>query len=418
MKEREHEGMRNEENISRSEEEENKEEHSITSINKEIDKMKRGLTSIIEEQDFDQLLKSGKTLRIKLGIDPTASLIHLGHLVLIFKLREFQEIGHEVCLIIGDFTAQIGDPSGRTSLRPKLSEHEVKENAKEILRKVKRFLIEERTRVYFNSEWFKSIGTTKLFELFSKGTVAQIIAREDFKKRMQEKSPIFVHEFLYPFLQAYDSVVVRADIELGGSDQLFNLLFAREIMKEYGLPPEVCITTPILEGTDGKLKMSKSYGNYITPDEAPEDIYGKLMGVDDELIFKYAELLGGYENNELDELKKIHRFEAKTQIAFKITARLKGEKEALRAKEWFNKVIREKEIPEEIPQIYAKEGEILQKVLKEAGVVSSVSEATRLTESGGIYINGEKVKEKFFELKKGEYKIRVGKTRFLKLIVK
>ncbi|MFZ8802926.1 MAG: tyrosine--tRNA ligase, partial [Candidatus Calescibacterium sp.] len=369
-------------------------------------------------QDFDQLLKSGKTLRIKLGIDPTASLIHLGHLVLIFKLREFQEIGHEVCLIIGDFTAQIGDPSGRTSLRPKLSEHEVKENAKEILRKVKRFLIEERTRVYFNSEWFKSIGTTKLFELFSKGTVAQIIAREDFKKRMQEKSPIFVHEFLYPFLQAYDSVVVRADIELGGSDQLFNLLFAREIMKEYGLPPEVCITTPILEGTDGKLKMSKSYGNYITPDEAPEDIYGKLMGVDDELIFKYAELLGGYENNELDELKKIHRFEAKTQIAFKITARLKGEKEALRAKEWFNKVIREKEIPEEIPQIYAKEGEILQKVLKEAGVVSSVSEATRLTESGGIYINGEKVKEKFFELKKGEYKIRVGKTRFLKLIVK
>ena len=195
MKEQEHEGMRNEENISRLEEEENKEEHSITSINKEIDKIKRGLTSIIEEQDFDQLLKSGKTLRIKLGIDPTASLIHLGHLVLIFKLREFQEIGHEVCLIIGDFTAQIGDPSGRTSLRPKLSEHDVKENAKEILTKVKRFLIEERTRVYFNSEWFKSIGTTKLFELFSKGTVAQIIAREDFKKRMQEKSPIYVHEF-------------------------------------------------------------------------------------------------------------------------------------------------------------------------------------------------------------------------------
>jgi tyrosyl-tRNA synthetase len=419
MKEREHEGMRDEGNISRLEgEEKNKQEHSITSINKGIDKIKRGLTSIIEEQDFDQLLKSGKTLRIKLGIDPTASLIHLGHLVLIFKLREFQEIGHEVCLIIGDFTAQIGDPSGRTSLRPKLSEHDVKENAKEILRKVKRFLIEERTRVYFNSEWFKSIGATKLFELFSKGTVAQIIAREDFKKRMHEKSPIFVHEFLYPFLQAYDSVVVRADIELGGSDQLFNLLFAREIMKEYGLPPEVCITTPILEGTDGKLKMSKSYHNYITPDEPAEDIYGKLMGVDDELIFKYAELLCGYENDELDELKKIHRFEAKTQIAFKITARLKGEKEALRAKEWFNKVIREKEIPEEIPQIYAKEGEILQKVLKEAGVVSSVSEATRLTESGGIYINGEKVKEKFFELKKGEYKIRVGKTKFLKLIVK
>jgi tyrosyl-tRNA synthetase len=326
-------------------------------------------------------------------------------------------MGHEVCLIIGDFTAQIGDPSGRTTLRPKLSEEEVKENAKEILKKVMRFLIEERTRVYFNSEWFKSMSTTKLFELFSKATVAQIIAREDFKKRMQEKAPIFVHEFLYPFLQAYDSVVVKADIELGGSDQLFNLIFARQIMKEYGLPPEVCITTPILEGTDGKLKMSKSYGNCITPDEPAEDIFGKLMGIDDMLIFKYAELLGGYSQKELEELKKIPRFEAKTQIAYKITARLKGEKEAMRAKDWFDKVIREREMPDEIPQIRAKEGSILQKVLKESGIVSSVSEAMRLTESGGIYINGERIKEKFFELKKGEYKVRVGKTKFVKIIV-
>jgi tyrosyl-tRNA synthetase len=382
-----------------------------------LEKIKRGLISIVEEEELEKLLKSGRTLRVKLGIDPTASLIHLGHLVLIFKLREFQEMGHEVCLIIGDFTAQIGDPSGRTTLRPKLSEEEVKENANEILKKVMRFLIEERTRVYFNSEWFKSMSTTELFELFSKATVAQIIAREDFKKRMQEKAPIFVHEFLYPFLQAYDSVVVKADIELGGSDQLFNLIFARQIMKEYGLPPEVCITTPILEGTDGKLKMSKSYGNYITPDEPAEDIFGKLMGIDDMLIFKYAELLGGYEQKELEDLKKIPRFEAKTQIAYKITARLKGEKEAMRAKDWFDKVIREKEMPDEIPQIHAKEGSILQKVLKESGIVSSVSEAMRLTESGGIYINGERIKEKFFELKKGEYKVRVGKTRFVKIVV-
>jgi tyrosyl-tRNA synthetase len=382
-----------------------------------LEKIKRGLISVVEEEELEKLLKSGRTLRVKLGIDPTASLIHLGHLVLIFKLREFQEMGHEVCLIIGDFTAQIGDPSGRTTLRPKLSEEEVKENAKEILKKVMRFLIEERTRVYFNSEWFKSMSTTELFELFSKATVAQIIAREDFKKRMQEKVPIFVHEFLYPFLQAYDSVVVKADIELGGSDQLFNLIFARQIMKEYGLPPEVCITTPILEGTDGKLKMSKSYGNYITPDEPAEDIFGKLMGIDDVLIFKYAELLGGYEQKELEELKKIPRFEAKNQIAYKITVRLKGEKEAMRAKDWFDKVIREREMPDKIPQIHAKEGSILQKVLKEAGIVSSVSEAMRLTESGGIYINGERIKEKFFELKKGEYKVRVGKTRFVKIVV-
>jgi tyrosyl-tRNA synthetase len=382
-----------------------------------LEKIKRGLISIVEEEELEKLLKSGRTLRVKLGIDPTASLIHLGHLVLIFKLREFQEMGHEVCLIIGDFTAQIGDPSGRTTLRPKLSEEEVKENAKEILKKVMKFLIEEKTKVYFNSEWFKSMSTTELFELFSKATVAQIIAREDFKKRMQEKAPIFVHEFLYPFLQAYDSVVVKADIELGGSDQLFNLIFARQIMKEYGLPPEVCITTPILEGTDGKLKMSKSYGNYITPDEPAEDIFGKLMGIDDVLIFKYAELLGGYEQKELEELKKIPRFKAKTQIAYKITARLKGEKEAMKAKEWFDKVIREREMPDEIPQIHAKEGSILQKVLKESGIVSSVSEAIRLTESGGIYINGERIKEKFFELKKGEYKVRVGKTRFVKIVV-
>jgi tyrosyl-tRNA synthetase len=382
-------------------------------------RLKRNLTNIIEEKEFDELLDSGRELRIKLGIDPTASLIHLGHLVLFFKLREFQEEGHIVCLIIGDFTAQIGDPSGRLSARPKMKKEEVRENSKNILEKCTNFLIKEKTKVYYNSEWFESMSASELFELFSKSTVAKIISRDDFKKRMEQNEPLFVHEFLYPFLQAYDSVVVRADIELGGNDQLFNLLLGREIMREYGLKPQVCITTPILEGLDGKLKMSKTYGNYISPDEKAEDIFGKLMGVDDNLIFKYAKLLGRYESDEeIEDLKKLHPFEAKTQIAFRITKILKGEEEAKRSLDWFNKVIREREIPEDIPEIEANEGDILQKVLKEKGFIKSVSEAIRITESGGIYVNGEQIKEKFFQLKKGEYKVRIGKTKFVKVKVK
>ena len=383
-----------------------------------IKRIKRGLTHIIEEDEFDEVIKGKRKLRVKLGIDPTASLIHIGHLVLLFKLRDFQEAGHEVCLIMGDFTATIGDPSERMSARPKMSKEEVSRNAKVILEKCMRFLIKEKTRVYFNSTWLGSLTSYQLFELFSKGTVAKLLTRDDFKKRLEEGRALYVHEFLYPFLQAYDSVVVRADVELGGNDQLFNLMLGREIMRSFGLPPQICITTPLIEGLDGKLKMSKTYGNYISVDEKPEDVYGKLMGIPDELTPKYAELLCRFDEDELRKIKELHPFEAKSKVAFRITELLCGRKKAEEAKEWFDRVIRKREIPDISQEVEAKEGDILQKVLKSAGVVKSVSEAVRLTESGGLYINGERVQDRFFELKKGEYNVRVGKTKFIRIKVK
>lgn len=385
--------------------------------NRMIEKLKSGLTNIVEEKELDEVLSSGRKLRVKFGIDPTASMVHLGHLVIIFKLREFQELGHDVYLIIGDFTATIGDPSGRISLRPKLSYDEVKNNAKIILEKCKRFLIEERTKVVFNSEWFSSMSMTRFFELVSRATVSQILSRDDFRDRLEKKAPIYAHEFLYPFLQAYDSVMVRADIEIGGNDQLFNLLLGREIMRSFGLEPQVCITTPLLEGLDGKLKMSKTYGNYIAVDEEPEAIYGKLMGVSDELIVKYGKLIAGMDEEEIQNLRKEHPFRMKEKIAYRITEILKGPDMAKKAKDWFDRIIRAREIPEQIPEFKAKEGTILQKYLKEIGFVKSVSEAIRLTESGGIYVNGEQIKERLYELKKGEYVVRVGKIKFLKIIV-
>ncbi len=387
--------------------------------NNKVYKLRRGLLNIVEEDEFYELIESGRKLRVKLGIDPTAELIHLGHLVLLFKLRDFQEVGHEVCLIIGDFTATVGDPSGRTSARPPLSHEEAKRNANKILEKCTGFLIKERTKIYFNSTWLGSMRSHELFDLISRATVAQLISREDFKKRIEEGKPLFIHEFIYPFLQAYDSIAVRADIELGGHDQLFNLIFARDIMRSFALKPQVCITTPIIEGLDGKLKMSKTYGNYISVDEKAEDIYGKLMGIPDELIGKYAELICRFDEEELEELKKIHPFEAKSRVAYTITKILRGKDEADRAREWFDRVIREREIPQkDIEQFDAQEGEILQKFLKKIGALKSISEAVRLTEAGGIYVNGERIKEKFFELKKGEYIVRVGKIKFIRIVVR
>lgn len=380
-------------------------------------RIKRNLTNIIDEKELDELLESGRKLRVKFGIDPTAPLIHIGHLVILRKLRDFQELGHEVCLVIGDFTATIGDPSGRTSTRPKMSYDEVLKNSHFILEKCMRFLDKERTKVFFNSEWFSSMELPRFFELLSRATVSQTISRDDFRERLEKKSPIYTHEFIYPFLQAYDSVVIRANIEIGGNDQLFNLLLGRDIMRCYGLPPQVCITTPILEGLDGKLKMSKSYNNYISVDDEPEGIYGKLMGVKDELIIKYGKLICGYDDDEIAEMQKLHPFKMKETIALRITEILRGKEMAERAKSWFDRIIRARETPENVPQFKAKKGTILQKFLKEIGYVKSVSEAIRLTDSGGLYVNGEPVKDRLYELKAGEYDVRVGKVKFLRIIV-
>lgn len=381
-------------------------------------KIKRKTVNIIEEDQLEDLLSSKRKLRIKIGIDPTAPLVHLGHLVLLLKIREFQELGHQACIIVGDFTAKVGDPSGRSSLRPKLTDEEVKGNAKIIIEKFVRFLDKDKTQIYFNSDWLSPMTLQQILDLSSRVTVSQILGRDDFRKRQEEGKPLYVHESLYPLLQAYDSVVIRADIELGGTDQLFNLLLGREIMRDFGLPPQVCITLPLLEGLDGKLKMSKSYENYVSVDEEAEDIYGKIMGIPDKITLKYAELLCNFEESELEELKRIHPFEAKSKVAFRITEILKGKDEAEKARQWFNKVIRMRNVPDEMPEFEVSQGTILQKILKELGVVKSVSEATRLTESGGIYINGEQIKEKLYQLKKGEHIVRVGKTKFIRLKVK
>lgn len=384
---------------------------------KELEKIKRNLTRIIEERELDELIKSDKKLRIKFGIDPTASLIHIGHLVILFKLKEFQELGHDVCLVIGDFTATIGDPSGRNTTRPIMSYEETRKNAQIILEKCFRFLVREKTKIFFNSDWFSPMNLPKFFEIISRTTISQIISREDFKERMENKIPIYTHEFLYPVLQAYDSIIIKADIEIGGNDQLFNLVLGRDIMRSYGLKPQVCITTPILEGLDGKLKMSKSYNNYISVDEEPESIYGKLMGVSDDRIIKYGKILANFDDNQIDEMRKEHAFKMKEKIVYTITEILKSKEMAEKAKTWFDKIIRSREIPENISEFKTKEGTILQKFIKEIGFVKSVSEAIRLTESGGIYVNGEPIKERMYELKKGQYNVRIGKIKFLRIIV-
>lgn len=388
-----------------------------------LQEVKRGCFKIVEEGELEDRLKKGK-LRVKFGIDPTSSMLHLGHLVLFLKARDFQKLGHKIILIIGDFTAMVGDPSGRTALRPALTREEVEKNAKAILSNIFRFIDREKCEVLRNSEWFSRMSLSEFFPLLSKVTVSRIISREEFKVRLSEGKPLFAHEFLYPVLQGYDSVVTKADVEIGGHDQLFNLIFARDIMRLYSLKPQVCLTVPLLEGTDGKLKMSKTYGNYIGLDETPEDVFGKLMGIPDTLISKYFVLVGGMQDEEAGKLEedleagRIHPFKAKQELAFKITSILHGEDEAKYAEEWFNRVIRERKLPDELPstEIDVENG-WLPKVLKEAGLTKSTSEALRLITHGGVFVDGLRITDKDFKLSPGTHHVRVGKTRFMRVIL-
>lgn len=380
-----------------------------------LEKIKRGIEEIILEDELIEKIKTKKPLRIKFGADPTAPDIHLGHTVILRNLRQFQELGHKVIFIIGDFTARIGDPSGRDITRKPLTQKEVEENAKTYQQQVFKILDKDKTEVVFNSQWLDKLTPQEIMKLSSYYTVARMLERDDFNKRYKEGKEITIVEFLYPLLQGYDSVVVKADVELGGTDQKFNLLVARELQRDYGQQPQVVITMPLLEGTDGVRKMSKSYGNYIGVLDSSKEMFGKLMSIPDNLMPKYFELLT---NISLNEIKSLHPKEAKKLLAREIIKYYYSEDEAKNQDEEFERIFRDKELPEEIPEFkvnYTSIGLIDAIVLSNSA--PSKSEARRLIVQGGVKIDQQKVEEIDFEVDLTSPKIlQVGKKRFVKLI--
>lgn len=379
-----------------------------------LEEIKRGIEEIILEDELIEKFKTRRHLRIKFGADPTAPDIHLGHTVILRNLRQFQELGHKVIFIIGDFTARIGDPSGRDITRKPLTQEEVEQNAKTYQQQVFKILDKDKTEVVFNSQWLDKLTPQEIMKLSSCYTVARMLERDDFNKRYKEGKEITIVEFLYPLLQGYDSVVVKADVELGGTDQKFNLLVARELQRDYGQQPQVVITMPLLEGTDGVRKMSKSYGNYIGVFDSSKEMFGKLMSIPDNLMPKYFELLT---NISLNEIKSLHPKEAKKLLAREIIKYYYSEDEAKNQDEEFERIFRDKELPEEIPEFkvnYTSIGLIDAIVLSNSA--PSKSEARRLIVQGGVKIDQQKVEEIDFEIDLTSPKIlQVGKKRFVKL---
>jgi len=393
---------------------------------KQLEVIKRNSSDIISIDEFLKKLtrsfETGKPLRVKAGFDPTAPDLHLGHTVLIQKLKEFQDLGHHVLLLIGDFTGMIGDPTGRNETRKPLTREEVLKNADTYKEQVFKILDKTKTEVVFNSEWMDKVSSVELIGIAAKFTVARMLERDDFTKRYREGRPIAIHEFLYPLVQGYDSVVLKSDVELGGTDQLFNLLVGRTLQKESGQEPQVILTMPILEGTDGDRKMSKSLGNYIGITEPAKEIFGKVMSISDELMLRYYSLLSGASLERIEDIKKgaVHPKEAKEALAFELTLRFHGETEAEKAKEGFKNLFVKKETPDDVEEAVVKaEGEKmwLPKVMVEAGAVKSTSEAQRLIEQGGVKINGDKVTDKKTEVSTKEpLLIQAGKRVFKKVV--
>jgi tyrosyl-tRNA synthetase len=406
------------------------------SIEKEIEIIKRGAVDLVTEEELREKLirsrKENKPLRIKLGLDPTAPDLHLGHTVVLQKLKQFQDLGHTAIFLIGDFTGMIGDPTGRIETRPALTKEELLKNAETYKAQVFKILDPEKTEVRFNSEWFEAMSASDMVKLCAKYTVARMMEREDFKNRFENNLPISIHEFLYPLVQAYDSVALNADVELGGHDQIFNLYVGREIQRAYGQESQVIVTVPLLEGIDGVNKMSKSYGNYVGIDEPPDVMFGKLMSISDELMLKYYELLSDISIEELNLLKegikegKIHPKHAKINLAKEIVSRFHGKEKAEKAYMNFEKIHKEKQIPDNLPVIYLK-GKVdkiqVAPFLKEAGLVSSSSEGRRLLLQGGIKVSyGEagvlqKLKDEWISVGNfNQVVFKVGKRKFLKVV--
>ncbi|MGA8141574.1 MAG: tyrosine--tRNA ligase, partial [Desulfobaccales bacterium] len=356
------------------------------------------------------------------GFDPTAPDLHLGHTVLIQKLKHFQDLGHQVIFLIGDFTGLIGDPSGKSETRPPLTEAEVKANAATYERQIFKILDPKKTLIDFNSRWMKQMSAQDLIKLAARHTVARMLEREDFHKRYNSQTPISIHEFLYPLIQGYDSVALKADVELGGTDQTFNLLVGRDLQREYGQQPQVVITLPLLEGLDGVQKMSKSLGNYVGIDEAPGVMFGKIMSISDPLMLRYFELLTDIAPGELARLQedldqgRQHPRQVKEELALELVGRYHGKEAALEASRQFARIFRDKGLPEEIEEVDLKAAGLklwLPKAMVDAGLAAGTSEARRLITQGGVQVDGEKVTDANLELAAGNsYLLKVGKRRF------
>lgn len=397
-------------------------------VKRQFEIIKQGAVEIIEEEDLIKKLEfsiSTKTpLRVKVGFDPSAPDLHLGHTILLNKMRQFQKLGHQVIFLIGDFTGMIGDPSGRSETRPALTREQVLQNAQTYKKQVFKILDPDKTEIRFNSEWMDKMSAGDLVRLSAKYTVARMLERDDFAKRFKENLPIAVHEFLYPLAQAYDSVALKADIELGGTDQKFNLVLGRHIQRCYNMSPQVCITFPLLVGIDGTQKMSKSLGNAVGIDEPPREIFGKLMRIPDEIMISYYELLTDLTPSEIEELKdgmasgRLHPMEVKKQLAFMMVERFWGTDAAKQAREEFERVFSKGGLPDEIPEITLpkrEEGWDLASAMLAAKIVSSRAEAKRAIQQGGVSLNGEKVNDFLLKLQAGEHLIRLGKRRVVKV---
>lgn len=392
--------------------------------------IKSGVFEIKPEELLIKKLKRDEPLNIKLGVDPTAPDIHIGHAVPLRKLRAFQDLGHHVTLIIGDGTALIGDPSGRNSTRPQLTSEQVAANAQTYVNQAFKILDPEKTTLHHNSEWLLSMGLEDILKVTGLFTVARILERDDFSKRYNGNLPIGVHEFLYPIMQAYDSVMIKADVELGGTDQLFNLMAGRELMEKMGMEPQVCLTLPLLEGTDGVRKMSKSYGNYVGLTDEPADMFGKVMSIPDEIMVKYFRLASALSVDEIDSIEaglaagELHPNKVKRQLAANIVAAYHGQDAAQAAEEQFDRVFKNHAAPEDIPEFAADltpndEGKVyLAKLVADAGLAKSAGEARRLIDGGGVKVNGAAVPAKEYNVDPSMLSgavLQVGKRKFVRL---
>ncbi|MEK6589903.1 MAG: tyrosine--tRNA ligase [Nitrospinota bacterium] len=402
----------------------------MKNITEQIEIIKRGAVEILTEdglvKKLEKSISTGIPLKVKAGFDPNAPDIHLGHTVLIQKMKQFQELGHEVIFLIGDFTAMIGDPTGRSETRKPLSKDAVIKNSLTYQKQIFKILDEKKTMVVFNSQWMDKVSAVSLIELAAKYTVARLLERDDFSKRFKSQHPIGIHEFLYPLIQGYDSVILRADIELGGTDQKFNLLVGRELQRDYGQGQQVVITVPILEGTDGVQKMSKSLGNYIGIMEPPKEMFGKIMSISDDLMMRYYELLSDITVDELRGLKEgmengsLHPLELKKRLAREIVKRFHSDVEANESQREFEKVFSQRGLPDEIPVVKIKwKGDEmwLPHIIHESAATESTSMAIRLIEQGAVSVDGMRIVDRDCKLKGDrEYVIKVGKKRFIKVV--
>jgi len=395
-------------------------------IDEQLEQIRRGADEILVESDLVDKLKEGRPLRIKAGFDPTAPDLHLGHTVLINKLKQFQDLGHHILFLIGDFTGMIGDPTGKSATRPPLTEAEVEENSKTYQAQIFKILDKDKTEVVFNSSWMNDVGAAGMIKLAASSTVARMLERDDFNKRYNGGQAIAIHEFLYPLIQGYDSVALKSDVELGGTDQKFNLLMGRQLQEQHGQKPQVVLTMPLLEGLDGVQKMSKSLNNYIGIEDTPKDMFGKIMSISDDLMWRYFELLSFRAMTEIEDFKK--EMEAgknprdiKFLLAEEIITRFHSEEDATQAREGFIAQFAKNKIPDDIPEFGfdgGTDGIAIANLLKDAELTPSTSEAMRMIKAGAVKIDGEKVSDKSLKITSGtEGVFQVGKRKFAKIVV-